>query len=107
MFSEKVPSQFIEEFRTTMQAFHPAGFRAMARASAEDLREALPHINVPTLLICGDKDVRAPLSVAENLKASIPDSTLVVLPDAGHVCNIESPEDFNMAVRNFLNERLS
>jgi pimeloyl-ACP methyl ester carboxylesterase len=79
----------------------------MARASAEDLREALPHINVPTLLICGDKDVRAPLSVAEDLKASIPDSTLVVLPDAGHVCNIESPEDFNMAVRNFLNERLS
>jgi pimeloyl-ACP methyl ester carboxylesterase len=102
MFSEKVPSQFIEEFRTSMQAFHPAGFRAMARASAEDLREALPHINIPTLLICGDKDVRAPLSVVENLKASIPDSTLVVLPDAGHVCNIESPEDFNMAVRNFL-----
>ncbi len=107
MFSEKVPSPFIEEFRTSMQEFHPAGFRAMARASAEDLREVLPHINVPTLLICGDKDVRAPLSVAENLKTSIPDSTLVVLPDAGHVCNIESPEDFNNAVRNFVNERLS
>ena len=107
MFSEKVSSQFIEEFRASMQEFHPAGFRAMARASAEDLREALPHINVPTLLICGDKDVRAPLSVAEDLKASIPNSTLVVLPDAGHVCNIESPEDFNMAVRNFLNARLS
>jgi pimeloyl-ACP methyl ester carboxylesterase len=107
MFAEAVPSQFIEEFRTSMQAFHPAGFRAMARASAEDLREALPQINVPTLLIYGDKDIRAPLTVADDLKASIPDSTLVVLPDAGHVCNIESPKDFNMAVRNFLNERLS
>lgn len=107
MFSEKVPPESVEEFRLTMLAFHPAGFRAMARASAGDLREVLPQINVPTLLIYGDKDVRAPMSVAEDLRASIPGSRLVVLPDAGHVCNIEAPEDFNMTVRTFLNERLS
>ena len=107
MFSEKTPPQFIEEFRISMRAFHPAGFRAMARASAEDLREVLPRINVPTLLIYGDKDVRAPMSVANNLKASISDSRLVVLPDAGHVCNVEAPEDFNRAVRTFLNETQS
>jgi len=32
-----------------MLAFHPAGFRAMARASAEDVRDVLPDITVPTL----------------------------------------------------------
>jgi len=40
--------------------------------------------------------------VARDLEASIPASTLVVLPGAGHVCNIEAPKEFNMAVRSFL-----
>jgi pimeloyl-ACP methyl ester carboxylesterase len=85
-----------------MLGFHPAGFRAMARASAENLRDALPRIDVPTLLVYGGQDVRAPLPVAEDLHTAIPGSTLVVLPDAGHACNIEAPEAFNQAVRRFL-----
>jgi pimeloyl-ACP methyl ester carboxylesterase len=87
-----------------MQGFHPAGFRAMARASAEDLRDALPQISVPTLLVYGDQDTRAPLAVAESLHAALSRSKLVVLPGAGHVCNIESPEAFNRVVRSFLRD---
>ena len=107
MFSERTPPESVHEFGVSMQAFHPAGFRAMARASAGNLREVLLQINVPTLLVYGDRDVRAPLSVAEDLKESISGSTLVVLPEAGHACNIESPEEFNLAVRTFLNESRS
>ena len=73
-----------------MLEFHPVGFRAMARASAEDLRDALAHVTVPTLLVHGETDVRAPLNVAEQLHTAIASSTLVVLPDAGHVCNVEA-----------------
>lgn len=105
MFSEATPREFVDEFGGTLRAFHPVGFRAMARASAEDLRDALPHIKIPTLLVYGDEDVRAPLTVAEHLHASISHSTLVVLPGAGHVCNIEAPEAFNRAVRDFLRDR--
>src|SRR5829696_4219112 len=105
MFSPTTPPEAVEAFRASMLAFHPAGFRAMARASAENLREVLAHINVPTLLLYGDRDVRAPLSVAEDLHAAITGSTLVVLPDAGHLCNIEAPEAFNRAVGNFLRDR--
>ena len=47
------------EFRESRRAFHPSGFRAMARASAENLRPALPRVDVPTLLVYGDKDVSA------------------------------------------------
>jgi pimeloyl-ACP methyl ester carboxylesterase len=54
--------------------------------------------------VYGDRDVRAPLTVAEDLHAAISSSTLVVLPDAGHACNIEAPEAFNSAVRSFLRE---
>jgi|SRR6266511_3578709 len=49
MFSEATPPESVDAFGASMLAFHPAGFRAMARASAEDLRDVLPRINVPTL----------------------------------------------------------
>ncbi len=83
MFSEATAPETVDEFGASMLAFHPAGFRAMARASAEDLRDVLPGLNVPTLLVYGDKDVRAPLTVAEDLEAAISGSMLVVLPDTG------------------------
>ena len=59
------------------------GVRAIANALADaDLREVLPSIDVPTLLVHGDVDQRAPLSVAEELHARIPGSKLVVIPGA-------------------------
>jgi pimeloyl-ACP methyl ester carboxylesterase len=104
MFSKTMPRETVDAFRASMQAFHPRGFRAMAWASAEDVRDVLPHVDVPTLLVYGDRDVRAPLTVAEALNAAISGSRLVVLPDAGHVCNVEAPDAFNAAVRDFLHE---
>jgi pimeloyl-ACP methyl ester carboxylesterase len=53
--------------------------------------------------VYGDRDVRAPLTVGEALQAAISGSRLVVLPDVGHLCNIEAPDEFNVAVRDFLN----
>jgi pimeloyl-ACP methyl ester carboxylesterase len=102
MFSDGTPPETVDAFGESMRAFHPAGFRAMARASAENVREALPRIDVPTLLVYGDQDVRAPLPVAEDLHRSIAGSTLVLLPGAGHVANLEAPEAFDRAVRAFL-----
>ncbi len=66
MFAEGVPQVTIEAFAESMRAFHPVGFRAMARASAEDLSGALLHVEVPTLVVGGSDDVRAPLPVAEH-----------------------------------------
>jgi pimeloyl-ACP methyl ester carboxylesterase len=102
MFSEGTPPELVDAFAASMSAFHPTGFRAMARASAESVRDVLPRVHVPTLLVYGDQDVRAPLPVAEDLQAAIAGSSLVVLPGAGHVCNIEAPEAFDRAVRTFL-----
>jgi pimeloyl-ACP methyl ester carboxylesterase len=104
MFSSRTPEDAIEGFRAAMMAFHPAGFRAMARASAEDLRPALPHVTVPTLLLHGANDMRAPRAVAEGLHQAIRDSRLVILPGAGHVSNVEAPRSFNDAVRGFLSD---
>jgi pimeloyl-ACP methyl ester carboxylesterase len=102
MLSEGTPPERVDAFGASMRAFHPTGFRAMARASAESVRDVLPHVHVPTLLVHGDQDVRAPLPVAEDLHAAIAGSRLVVLPGAGHACNIEAPAAFDQAVRAFL-----
>jgi pimeloyl-ACP methyl ester carboxylesterase len=75
----------------------------MALASAHaDLRDVLPRIDVPTLLLHAEADVRAPRFVAEALHASIPSSRLIVLSGIGHVSSVEAPERFNEAIRPFL-----
>lgn len=82
---------------------NPGGYRAMAFSMAEaDLRDVLPRIRVPTLLLYGDLDQRSPLRVANDLHAGIPRSRLVVIQGAGHLANAEAPEDFNKHVRRFL-----
>jgi pimeloyl-ACP methyl ester carboxylesterase len=103
MFSKAAPPEQVAEFAASVSEFRPSGFRAMARSSAEaDLREVLPRIDVPTLLLYGDGDVRAPLNVAEHLQAMIPMSRLVVMPGVGHVSSVEAPERFNAELRSFL-----
>jgi pimeloyl-ACP methyl ester carboxylesterase len=54
---------------------------------------------VPTLLIWSELDARSPLCVAHQFEQTIPDTKLVVIPDSGHVSNLEQPERFNAAVR--------
>jgi pimeloyl-ACP methyl ester carboxylesterase len=69
--------------------------------AAADQRDLLPRIAVPTLLIWGEQDVRSPLSVAREFEQAIRGARLVVIPDCGHVSNLEQPELFNDAVREF------
>jgi pimeloyl-ACP methyl ester carboxylesterase len=85
MFAGTPDPAAVEDFKVSLLATHPAGFRAMARAVDVDLRDALSTIDVPTLLIYGDSDVRAPLHVAEAMHAAIAGSKLVNLRGAGHV----------------------
>jgi pimeloyl-ACP methyl ester carboxylesterase len=57
---------------------------------------------VPTLLIYGEDDVRAPRGVGEQLQAAIKGSRLVFVSNAGHLCPIESPAFVNQEMRVFL-----
>ncbi len=72
---------------------------AMAHA---DLTEVLPTVRVPTQLIWGALDARSPLSVAREFERRVPGATLAVIPDCGHVSNLEAPGPFNDLVRGFL-----
>ena len=105
LFSRRASNQVIEDYIGVMACFHPRGVRQMLFAMAEaDLREVLPTIEVPTLLLHGEEDARSPLSGAEAMHREIPGSELMVLPRVGHMSNLESPVRFNQAVRRFLDQ---
>lgn len=103
LFASEAPAGHLAELAAVMSDVRPVGTRVMACALAEaDLRDLLPKITVPTLLLHGSADERAPRAVWERLHAGIPGSALVLLPGVGHEVAIEAPDAFDMAVRRFL-----
>ena len=111
--AEWVPTEFFShasaklaaEMRKGVADFHPVGFRLMARSLADtDTTRVLQTITAPTLLLWGEDDRRSPLSVAEQFHGAIPHSALSVIRGAGHVSNMEKPDDFNTSVRRFLTD---
>jgi len=104
LLTESAPAALVEELTAILSDFHPAGQLALLRAgfAEHDLRDVLPRINVPTMLVYGEKDVRSPLDVAEEMHAKIPGSMLVVIPGVGHMIDIEAAERFDAEVRSFL-----
>ena len=106
MFSPGAAADRVADFAANVAEFDPVGFRAMAMALAEaDLREVLAFIDVPSLLLYGDQDVRTPRQVADGLLAGIAGSRLVMIPGVGHINSVEAPDQFCAEVRTFLNER--
>jgi pimeloyl-ACP methyl ester carboxylesterase len=107
MVTELAPSQMVEEITALMLDVHPAANLTALRGMAEaDLRDVLPRIRVPTLLLYGEADKRSPIAVANELHAQIPKSTLVVVPGAGHLINFEAADRFDEEVRSFLRNHL-
>jgi pimeloyl-ACP methyl ester carboxylesterase len=104
MFSASAAPDVVAEFGNSLALFHPVGLRAMARACTEDLTEVLGTIRLPTLLVYGTHDTRAPAGVAHALHEAIAGSRLVQLEGAGHVCNVDAAERFDAVLRQFLGE---
>lgn len=103
LFSNAMSPETVDELVAIMSEIRPVATRTMAHALAEaDLRDVLPAVDVPTLLLYGDADERSPLNVAEDLRSSLPTSRLVVLAGLGHESYLESPERFDAEVRGFL-----
>lgn len=64
--------------------------------------QQLPTIQIPTLLLWGQQDQLIPLSYGRRFDKDLPNSTLVVVPNAGHMPMEEVPQATLLAVREFL-----
>lgn len=62
----------------------------------------LPALEIPTLILHGQDDQLIPVSEAEVMRDGIPGAELVIVPGAGHLPNLEQPDIFNEAMREFL-----
>jgi pimeloyl-ACP methyl ester carboxylesterase len=75
---------------------------SVAMAGRADSTADLPTIDVPTAVIVGEADALTPLANAKAMHEAIAGSSLTVIPDAGHLSNIEAPEAFEKAIRAWL-----
>jgi len=74
----------------------------MAMKHRPDSTALLAEIDRPVLVIHGADDVLIPPSEAEAMFAALPQARLILVPEAGHLLNLEQPASFNAEVRNFL-----
>ncbi|WP_406089379.1 alpha/beta fold hydrolase [Streptomyces sp. NBC_01013] len=77
----------------------PYAYAALCDAlAAHDLRGELARITAPTLVVAGRDDPATPVTHARELADSIPGSTLVELPGASHLANLERPAPVTSAL---------
>jgi 3-oxoadipate enol-lactonase len=67
-----------------------------------DVTARLKEIKCPALVICGENDPGTPPAMAREIHENLPGSKLVLIPQAAHLSNVEQPEAFNRALREFL-----
>jgi non-heme chloroperoxidase len=85
------------------QSDQRAALGCMEAFGTTDFREDLPRISVPTLVLHGDGDATVPYEGSgKRTHAAIPQSELVVIPDAPHGCNVSHRDAFNAALVDFL-----
>lgn len=67
-----------------------------------DSTALLAQITVPTLVIVGEEDELTPPADSRLIAEAVPGATLVAIPAAGHLSNLEQPDAFNAALNGFL-----
>jgi pimeloyl-ACP methyl ester carboxylesterase len=102
-FGSSAPPALLEwARREAIQSPEFVARAAIRSISDADTRNSLSQIEAPTLVICGDEDPVTPPHESEILAKGIRNSTLSVIPDAGHFSMLEKPVAFNRLLRRFL-----
>lgn len=84
-------------------AMDPRFFATLTQgAEAHNVRDVLPRVTVPSLLIASEHDKFVPLRVAHEMQELMPHAELVVIPDGSHAALMECPHYFNHRLAQFL-----
>lgn len=76
-----------------------------AMARRPDSTSIVAGARLPVLIIAGEEDKVIPVEAAQRFQSIVPGSSLVVLPEAGHLSNLESPKNFSSVLLTFLRGR--
>jgi 3-oxoadipate enol-lactonase len=96
--------EVVKRVRDMMLRTKPQGAASalLGMAERDDQSEFISTIRVPTMIVVGREDAITPLADSEKMQSEIAASRLVVIENAGHVSNLEQPEQFNFALLRFL-----
>ena len=78
-----------------------AGYVPVAPVGIDDHRAALERVDVPTLVVWGEKDQVIPVSQASVLAEALNGDTLI-LAGASHPCYLDRPDEFHRALLDFV-----
>ena len=93
----------VEAIRKLIVATPVAGYAGCCHAIPKiNLTARLKEIKCPILVIVGEQDPGTPPAMPCEIHDNAPGSKLVVLPQAAHLANLEQPEGFSRALRDFL-----
>jgi pimeloyl-ACP methyl ester carboxylesterase len=74
----------------------------LAHAGRHSAREVLPTVDVPTLIIAGDRDHMTPRALSDEMATVIPGARLLVVEGGSHTAPIERPNLVTEAMAQFL-----
>ena len=94
----------VERVRAMIEANSPVGIAGAQRGMAErsDSTYILPGIDFPVLIIVGSEDSLTPVTEAESLRNGIRGARIRIIEGAGHLSNMETPDEFNTALTDFV-----
>jgi 3-oxoadipate enol-lactonase len=97
------PRAEVERVREMILATPPHGYAGCCAAIRDmDLRDLIQGIEVPTLIVAGEKDPATPVEAARAIEERVRGSSLTVIAEAAHLVNIEQTSAFNRALSSFL-----
>jgi pimeloyl-ACP methyl ester carboxylesterase len=104
LLSSNAPPDLVARVRRMIEAVPPRAIDAALAAMMErpDSTPDLPRVSSPALVIVGERDQVTPRAEAERMHGMMPRSRLTVIPDAGHLSNLERPDEFSDALHDFL-----
>jgi 3-oxoadipate enol-lactonase len=70
--------------------------------STMDLRALAQGLNIPSLVLCGEFDEATPPAMSEELASLLPNASLNILPGLAHVPQLQDPEQFYAAIKDFI-----
>jgi pimeloyl-ACP methyl ester carboxylesterase len=94
----------IEEWKAKFASIHvPSITRAVGvLVKRPSIVGELANVQVPSLVIVGDEDASLPVPISQEIADALPNASLVVIPEAGHLSALEKPEAVTEAMLGFL-----
>jgi 3-oxoadipate enol-lactonase len=96
--------ELVEKIKDVIVSTSPLTITQSLRALADrrEMCTSLNEISIPALILCGKEDAANMLAQAEYLNQHIANSTLHIIERAGHLSNLEQPDEFNQLLSDFI-----